>query len=85
LQAVDQKIQFNTIWNQEFKSSKFSGLDSVFDYFYDEKILPWTSAISPFVLDPALPLQVGDSSVAHKTPSFFYFLKNSKEIEFSII
>ena len=60
LKAVDQKVEFNTIWNQEFKSSKFSGLDSVFDFFYDDKakeILPWSSAVSPFVLDPLLPLQ----------------------------
>ncbi|OQV20869.1 Dynein beta chain, ciliary [Hypsibius exemplaris] len=59
-QAVDQKVEFNSIWNQEFKTSKFSGLDSVFDYFYDDKtkeILPWTSAILPFILDPGLPLQ----------------------------
>ena len=58
---MDHKAEFNAIWKEEFKASKFSGSESVFDLYWDDKakeMLPWTSAITPFVLDPDVPLQV---------------------------
>ncbi|XP_055341295.1 LOW QUALITY PROTEIN: dynein beta chain, ciliary-like [Paramacrobiotus metropolitanus] len=60
-QTSDMKVEFNSIWNQEFKNSRFSSPDaSVFDFYYDSKekqIFPWTNIVSPFVLDGSLPVQ----------------------------
>jgi dynein heavy chain len=45
----------------EFKTVKFPGAGTVFDYYIDpetKKFEPWTKRVSKFELDPDQPLQV---------------------------
>ncbi|XP_071813348.1 dynein beta chain, ciliary-like isoform X2 [Apostichopus japonicus] len=59
-QLVDYRVEFTKWWVTEFKTIKFPGQGTVFDYYIDQeskKFLPWTDRVPKFELDPEMPLQ----------------------------
>ncbi|XP_077979817.1 dynein beta chain, ciliary-like [Glandiceps talaboti] len=59
-QLVDYRVEFSKWWVTEFKTIKFPGHGTVFDYFIDQethKFVPWGEKVSKFELDPDMPLQ----------------------------
>ena len=59
-QLVDYRVEFTKWWVTEFKTVKFPGAGTVFDYYIDpetKKFEPWTKRVSKFELDPDQPLQ----------------------------
>lgn len=58
---MDHRVEFTKWWVTEFKTIKFPGQGTVFDYYIDpesKKFEPWTKRVTKFELDPDLPLQV---------------------------
>ena len=54
-------MEFTKWWITEFKTIKFPGGGTVFDYFIDpetKKFEPWNKLTKKFELDTDLPLQV---------------------------
>ncbi|XP_070581054.1 dynein beta chain, ciliary-like isoform X2 [Ptychodera flava] len=59
-QLVDYRVEFSKWWVTEFKTIKFPGHGTVFDYFIDSethKFVPWSEKVPKFELDPDMPLQ----------------------------
>ncbi|XP_071797739.1 dynein beta chain, ciliary isoform X1 [Asterias amurensis] len=59
-QLVDYRVEFSKWWVTEFKTIKFPGQGTVFDYYIDpgsKKFIPWTEMVPKFELDPEIPLQ----------------------------
>ncbi|KAM9001324.1 dynein axonemal heavy chain 17 [Sarcophilus harrisii] len=66
-QLVDYRVEFSRWWLNEFKTIKFPSQGTIFDYYIDtesKKFMPWTDKVSPFELDPDIPLQ---ASLVHTT------------------
>lgn len=60
-QLIDWRNEFNKWWQNEFKTIKFPTGSNVFNYFIEnetKKLVPWTEKVTPFELDPDIPLQV---------------------------
>ncbi|KAB7494337.1 hypothetical protein Anas_04775 [Armadillidium nasatum] len=58
---IDYRVEFSKWWQQEFKTIKFPGNGTVFDYFIDKetsKFVHWSEKVPRFDLDPDAPLQV---------------------------
>ncbi|KAK6645275.1 hypothetical protein RUM43_001551 [Polyplax serrata] len=59
-QAIDYRIEFSKWWVNEFKSIKFPGQGTVFDYYIDtetKQFTPWSERVPKFELDSDVPLQ----------------------------
>lgn len=59
-QITDWRNEFSKWFSNEFKTIKFPTGGTVFNYFIEEetkRFVPWTELVSPFELDPDVPLQ----------------------------
>ncbi|XP_052825334.1 dynein beta chain, ciliary isoform X1 [Octopus bimaculoides] len=59
-QLVDYRNEFSKWWITEFKSIKFPGQGTVFDYYIDsetKKFEHWSKKVNPFEFDPDIPLK----------------------------
>ncbi|KAG8226803.1 hypothetical protein J437_LFUL002849 [Ladona fulva] len=59
-QLIDYRVEFSKWWCNEFKTVRFPGQGTVFDYYIDhssKRFLPWTEKIANFELDMDVPLQ----------------------------
>ncbi|XP_069945104.1 dynein beta chain, ciliary-like [Cherax quadricarinatus] len=57
---IDYRVEFSKWFQQEFRTVKFPGVGTVFDYFIERDTLrfaPWAEKIPKFELDPDTPLQ----------------------------
>lgn len=61
VQLIDWRIEFSKWWSSEFKTIKIPSSGTVFNYFVDsgsKQLRPWSDMVSPFELNPEIPLQV---------------------------
>ena len=77
--TIDHRGEFSKWWLSEFKSVKFPA-GNVFDFFVDSQnaeMVPWSTIVPKFELDPDLPLQSVLVHTSGKKVLFNTFSPNS--------